>query len=312
MRIAGTSYTNLLVNQLNVLTSKQFQLQGQVSTGQRIQNPEDDPAGMAQALRLQADSSRVSQYAHNVSTLQSTAGIAYDSLQQLKTISDRAGEIATLADGTKTPAQLQAYATEINQLIQRAVQLANGKEGNHFLFSGTRSDQPPFAATVDANNNVTAVNYQGNAAVAQTEVADGTTMTADTLGANTTGAGPRGLIADSRYGADLFNHLISLRDHLTAGDTKSVASVDHPALVQDEDNLIYHISNNGVLQTALDSAANAATTTQNSLQQSFTKVTGVDMTKAITDLSQAQSIYKAALQSSSILLQLQQSVMQYL
>jgi hypothetical protein len=36
------------------------------------------------------------------------------------------------------------------------------------------------------------------------------------------------------------------------------------------------------------------------------------MTKAITDLSQAQSTYQAALASSSVLLRLQQSVMTYL
>src|SRR6266404_2674363 len=118
MRIAGTSYTDSLVNQLNVLTAQQYQLQNQVSTGQRIQKPEDDPAGMAQALGLQADSSRASQYAQNIAGLQTGANTAYTALQQIKTISDRAGEIATLADGTKTPAELQAYAGEVNQLIQ--------------------------------------------------------------------------------------------------------------------------------------------------------------------------------------------------
>ena len=103
-----------------------------------------------------------------------------------------------------------------------------------------------------------------------------------------------------------------MQQHLTGGDTAAIAATDRSALVQDEDNLIYHISNNGAVQTTLDFAASNATTAQNALQQSYTKVTGVDMTKAITDLSQAQSIYQAALQSSSVLLQLQQSVMQYL
>jgi flagellar hook-associated protein 3 FlgL len=312
MRIAGTSYADTLVNQLNYLTSQQYLLQSQVSTGQRIQKPEDDPGGMAEALGLQAQSSMTNQYAQNISTLQNNAGTAYNALQQIKTISDRAGEIATLADGTKTPAELQSYATEVNQLIQQAVQLANSKNGNNYLFSGTNSNTTPFTATTDANGNVTSVTYQGNTNVAQTAIAQGTTLTSDTPGENNTGSGPRGLLADSRYGADFFNHLISLQKDLASGNTAAISKTDQPALTKDEDNLIYQISNNGVLQSRLDSAATTASNIQSSLQQSMTKVAGVDMTQAITNLSQTQSTYQAALQSSSVLLQLQQSVLQYL
>src|SRR5579864_1433345 len=188
MRIAGTSYTDSLVSQLNFLTSQQYQLQGQVSTGQRIQRPEDDPTGMGEALGIQADSSSTAQYAQNISTLQTSAKSAYDAIQQIKTISDRAGEIATLADGTKTPAELQSYATEVNQLIQQAVQLANQKDGSDYIFSGTKSDTPPFSATKDANGVVTAVTYQGNTTVSQSEIAQGTTVSVGTPGANTTGS----------------------------------------------------------------------------------------------------------------------------
>src|SRR5260221_11695764 len=118
MRIAGTSYADSLVNQLNYLSAQQFQLQSQISTGQRIQKPEDDPAGMADALRLQAQSSDLQQYSSNVSTLQTTASAGYNALQQLKTNSDRAGEIATLADCTKTGPELQSYAVEGYRMIQ--------------------------------------------------------------------------------------------------------------------------------------------------------------------------------------------------
>lgn len=312
MRIAGTSYTDSMINRLNNLTSQQYLLQSQISTGQRIQKPEDDPAGMARALSLQADTSAQTQYAQNISTLQTGANTAYNAMQQIKTISDRAGEIATLADGTKTPTELQAYATEVNQLIQQAVQLANTKNGDSYVFSGTKSNTPPFTTTTDANGNVTAVSYQGNTNVTQTEIAQGTTLSVGTPGENTAGAGPRGLLADSRYGADFFNHLISLQKDLASGNTSNIAKVDQPALLKDEDNLIYQIGNNGVVQSRLDSAATNASNLQSSLQQSFTKVVGVDMTKAITDLSQAQSTYQAALSSSSVLLKLQQSVMTYL
>ena len=47
MRIAGTSYTESLVNQLNSLAARQYDLQNQISTGQRVRMPGDDPGAMA-------------------------------------------------------------------------------------------------------------------------------------------------------------------------------------------------------------------------------------------------------------------------
>ena len=233
-------------------------------------------------------------------------------MEQLKTISDRVGEIATEADGTTSPSTLQTYADEVNQLIQQAAEAANTKNGDQYLFGGTSNSQAPFTVTTDASGNVTAVTYAGNTSVAQTEVSQGVTATADIPGANTTGSGARGLLVDSRYGADFFNHLIAFAQDLRNGDTTAITSTDAPALTKDEDNIIYQVANIGVTQTRLASAATAISNQQSAVSTSFSNVAGTDMTQAITDLSQAQTTYTAALQSSSILLQLQGTVLQYL
>src|SRR6185369_9588905 len=191
-------------------------------------------------------------------------------------------------------------------------QLGNAQNAGRYIFAGTRTDAPPFVINTDATGKVTGVTYQGNLTVSETEIASGTQIAADSPGQNNSGSGPRGLLVDSRFGADLFNHLISLQQNLTDHNTDAIAKINHAALAKDEENLIYHISNNGVLQTRLNSAATAASNRKNDLQQSLSKLAGADVTQAITDLTQAQSTYKAALASSSVLLQLQQSVLQYL
>ena len=44
-------------------------------------------------------------------------------LKSVKKVSDRAGEIATLADGTKSPEELkERYAAEVKQMIKQAAQ----------------------------------------------------------------------------------------------------------------------------------------------------------------------------------------------
>ena len=141
MRVAGTSYTDSMVAQMNLLAAPQYKLQQQAATGQRIQAPSDDPAGMQQALGLQAESSNVSQYAENIATLQARSNAGYAVLQQLQTISNRVSEIATQVDGTTADQAMQSYATEVTQLIQQAAQLVNTKDNGQYLFGGTASGQ---------------------------------------------------------------------------------------------------------------------------------------------------------------------------
>jgi flagellar hook-associated protein 3 FlgL len=309
MRVAGTSYTESMANQINLLAGKQYRLQNQATTGQSITAPEDNPAGMAQALNLQTDSSNVAQYAQNISTLQGRSTLVSNALTQLKTISDRIGELATASDGVTSTAALQAHATETTQLIQNAVQIMNTKEGNQYLFGGTASGQPPFIATKDANGNVTGVTYQGNTSITENEIGQNSTVSVDVPGANSSGSGARGLITDSRYGADFFNHMISLQNHLLAGDTNSIHTVDQPALAKDEDNIIYQVSNNAAVLSRLEVAASAAATKQASLNTSLNNVAGSDLTQTFTQLTQAQNAYQIAIQSSSNIMQLRSSLL---
>jgi flagellar hook-associated protein 3 FlgL len=309
MRIAGTSFTDSMISQLNQLSARQYQLQNQSSTGQTISAPSDDPAGMALALNLQADNSAVTQYSRNISTLQNRATISGNALTSLKTISDRAGEIATAADGTATPSQLQAYASEMTQLIQQAAQIMNTKDGSQYVFGGTASASAPFAVSTDASGNVTAVTYSGNSSVAQSEVSQNVTIGVDAPGENNSGSGPRGVISDSRSGADFFNHLISLQNNLLAGNTNAISATDAPNLSKDEANIIYQVASNGATQTRLTAAASFASSQQSGLQQNLTSVAGADLAQTLTQLSQANNAYQIALQTSSQLLQLQQSVL---
>src|SRR5581483_8317941 len=299
MRVASDTFSNNLMFQLNVLQDRQNRLQTQAATGQKITLPEDDPAAMREVLDLQTQSHAVTQYQTNITSLQQVATASYNIIDGLKTISDRAGEIATQADGLASPQQLSAYATEVDNLIKQTVQLANTKNNGNYLLGGTRTDAPPFAVTTDSNGNITAVSYQGNTDVASNEIAPNTIVSAQTLGANSTGAGPRGLITDSRSGADFINHLIALRNDLTSGNTAAITATDQMNLAKDEDNILYHVSANGALQSRLETTSSLASQQNLSLNSQISQETGADLAQTLTQLSQAQTAYQAALQSGA-------------
>jgi flagellar hook-associated protein 3 FlgL len=302
MRVTGNAFTESLVDQLGRLTTRQNRLQSQAASGQRVTLPEDDPVAMQRILDLQSEAGKLGQYRENIANLGDTAKASYSVISQLKTISDRAGELAVLADGTRSPEDLKLYATEVNELLKQGVQVSNTQFQGNYLLSGTRSDQPPFTYTTDSQARVTAVTFQGNQSVPGAEIAQGTVVSVLTPGANDTGAGARGLVTDSRFGADFFNHLISLRDHLLAGDTNAIATMDRANLGNDEENLVHHVGENGIVQARLEAAGSAATKQGDTMEALISKQADADLAQTLVRLNQTQNAYRAALQSGATLL----------
>ena len=248
MRVTANTFPNSLIDQLNSLSQRQNKLQTQAATGQLIRLPEDDPVAMRRVLDMQAESKTVGQYQRNIARHQELATATFDVMKGVKTISDRVREISISADGLKSQPELTLYAKEVTELIKQGVQEMNSKNRGDYLFAGTASDQLPFAMTTDANGNVTGVTYQGNTTLAESEIATGITLSAQAVGENTSGTGPRGVITDSRSGADFFNHLISLQNNLLSGNLPAIENTDRANLGADEDNLLYHLGGNGAIQ----------------------------------------------------------------
>lgn len=311
MRVTNNMFPTTLVNQLAKLSNQQNKLQNQAATGQRVQLPEDDPTAMRRVLDLQTDTQALGQYRTNIARLQEMATASYEGIKSIKTVSDRAGEIATLADDTKSQAELTTYATEVTQLIQQAVQSANATYQGEYVFGGTQNDQAAFVVATDpVTGCVTSVTYQGNASVIEAEVAENATASVQVPGVNNTGSGTHGLITDSRNGADLFNHLISLQNHLLAGDTTAIKDTDIANLSKDEENILYQLGNNGAIQSQLETADAVASDQISSLGTLISREADADIAQTLVRLSQTQTAYKAALQSGATILN--QSLMDYL
>ena len=310
MRVPTNAFPHTLVTQLNQLNTRQNRLQGQAASGQRVQWSEDDPAAMQRALELQNSSRANQQYGQNIDFLKERTTTSLNSMRSVQTVLDRAGEIAVLADGTKSPEQLSAYASEVDQLIREAVTAGNSQNRGDYIFGGTRTNQPPFVLSENAAKQVTGVTYQGNTDVSELEIASGTNLSVQVPGANTSGAGAHGFFTDSRTGADMFAHLVSLREHLSSADVNAIAATDRPALAQDEDNALYHIANTGAVQARLQTAGTTTTSRATELQQNISQEADADLAQTLVQLTTTQTAYRAALQSGASLLNT--SLMDYL
>ncbi|WP_415908228.1 flagellar hook-associated protein FlgL [Oleiharenicola sp. Vm1] len=297
MRIASSTVSDNIVRQIQNLGSQQARLQSQVATGQRITNPEDDPAAVSRVINLESERRSIEQFQRNAERALEVSQASYSGLQQIKKLSDRATEIGTLGAGAISPESLNAYASEINQLIEQAVQLGNTKFRNDYIYAGTAVDTAPFVATRDASGDVTAVAYAGNTTQSQVALSESSSVAPGTAGATNTGLG------------DFINHLVSLRDALRAGDASAVQSTQ-TNLLASEDVLVNALSEHGAVQMRIEVNQTQQKERADNLEKLVSAEADGDLPSAIVKLNQTQVAYQAALQSASNIMRL--SLLDYL
>ena len=286
MRIAtGTSSDNM-VRQIQKLGTQQSKLQTQVSTNQRIFQPEDDPAAVGRVLNLESESRKITQYSLNADRALQVSRASFGGLTALKKISDRMTEIGTLGTGAINPDSYQAYAAEADQLIEQALQLGNTRFGNDYVYAGTMVDTPPFNAARDVNGQITGVTYDGNAnqtAIALSETA--------TVSPGTDGATNLGL-------RDFLNQLIAMRDALTARDSTAVIAAQ-TGLISSEDLLVSSMAEHGGIEMRIEINQSQQQARAEDLGALVSNEVDSDLPTTIVKLNQTQVAYQAALQSAA-------------
>lgn len=286
MRITNNTLSENIVRQIQTLGAQQSRLQNQVATGQRIFNPEDDPTAVGRVLGLESEQRHISQYLRNADRALELSQASYSGLQQIKRVSDRATEIGTLGTGAISPEAARAYASELDQLIEQSLQLANTKFRNDYLFAGSAVDAAPFVATRDVSGKVASVAYAGNAERTEIQLSENATIAPGTSGDTNTGLG------------DFLNQLVALRDALTAGNTAAVSSTQ-AGLIQSEDNLVAALAEHGGIEVRIEANRFQQLDRADNLESLVSSETDADLPHTIVRLNQTQTAYQAALQSAA-------------
>ena len=291
MRITNNTVSESIVGQIQQLGTQQAKLQTQVATGQRIFQPEDDPAAVGRVLDLQTEQRRIAQFKKNADRALELSQASFSGLQSIKKVSDRASEIGTLGAGALNPAQTKAYASEVNQLIEEAIDLGNSKFGNDYLYSGTAVSTAPFVATRDAQGNVTSVAYAGNTSQASIALSETASVTPNTAGTTNTGL------------KDFINQLVALRDALNGGSPTAVQAVQ-PGLVTSEDQLVGALAEHGGVQARIEANQEQQADRSTDVEKLVSGETDVDLPSTIVKLTQTQTAYQAALQSAASIMRI--------
>lgn len=291
MRVTTNNLTDGIIRQIQNMGTQQAKLQNQVATGQRIFQAEDDPTAVGRVLDLESEQRKVGQYLRNSDRALEISQASYSGLQSLKKVSDRATEIGTLGSGAINPDSSKAYASEVDQLLEQAVQFGNTRFGNDYIYGGTAVSSAPFTVTRDSNGKITAVAYAGNGEQSAVQLSENASINPSTTAATNNGIG------------DFLNHLVALRDALTNGTPADVSAVQKN-LLSSEDVLVNSLAEHGGLQTRIEANQSQQQDRSDSLEKLISSEADVDLPSTIVKLNQTQTAYQAALQSAANIMKL--------
>src|SRR5258708_663498 len=172
MRISTNMIYDMGVASMQQSRVNQVKLQQQLSSGQRILTPSDDPVAASTALDVKQSQAVNSQLKINGAAATSKLSLEESALADATALLQDVHTLAVYAgDGSLTNTDRATIATELKGRYQELLSIANRDDGNgQYLFSGYQGATRPFSEITPGN-----VAYAGDAGQRLAQI--GTTRT---------------------------------------------------------------------------------------------------------------------------------------
>lgn len=277
-----TLLTDLQSTYQSLSTSEQ-----ELSSGEMIQEPSDNPFGASQVLALKANLAANTQYQTNVNDASSWQSGTDTALSDIGDAIQRARDLVLQGATSTTDASGRAaIATEITQLIDSIKTDANTRDGNVFVFSGTATTTQPYQ--MGANDA-----YAGNTSAINREIGPGVQVPVNQVGQTVIGDGTTGLLASLR----------TIVADLNSGNTAALSTTDIASLDSANDTVLNARAQVGALSNRLSTALNRLQSTNLSSTQMLSNTDDTDMAQVMVNFSTQQAAYEAALRAGAQIIQ---------
>lgn len=137
----------------------------QMSTGQRVNKPSDDPIAASQAVVVSQAQQQNAQYATARTFATQKVSLEESVLQQVTAaITSAHTSVVAAANGTLSDDDRASMATELQGVRDQLLNLANSTDGNgRYIFGGYKTSDKPFDSTGTYNGGDTAITQQVDA-----------------------------------------------------------------------------------------------------------------------------------------------------
>jgi len=291
---------NQMISNIDGAEAQQASWEEQLSTGNTINQPSDNPAGAAELMQLNANLSRAQQYAANANDGAGWLSLGNSTMNQVLSALHQAQQAVESVSGatlSTTPSALQALSDQVASARTQLINLANTTYGGQAIFAGTGN----VGAAYDQDGN-----YLGGGTAPTRTVAPGLQVAVGLTGDQVFGSGTTGLLGTNGILAQIANDLQS-------GTSSSIANVegsDLQALNTAVAQVSAQAAQMGANYQQVQAFATQATDTQQVLQTQMSQMDSTNVAQVTTQLTESQQAFEAALWATSQLSQ--DSLVQFL
>ena len=288
-----TVIADQLISELNSDATSQATLEQQLSSGDMINQPSDNPAGTADLLQLNAALARTQQYAANATDGSGWLSLGNSTMNQIMSALQQAQQTVLSVTGASLasePGELQGLAAQMSSIRSELINLANTTYGGQAIFAGTGNVSQAY----DQNGN-----YVGGGSAPTRTVAPGVQVAVGTTGDEIFGSGSTGLLGSTGV-------LAQIVADLQTGTPASLAQVqgaDAQALSSAVAQVSGQAAQMGADYQRMQAFAEQATNTEQVLQGQVSGIDSTNVAQVSTELTEAQNTYQSALWATSQLSQ---------
>jgi len=144
-RVADSTSSANFTSRINSQRTRLSSLQEQLSSGKRINRASDDPAGAEAVINLRTSQTEIGQFQRSALSASQKLTATDDALNGYLSMLERVQTLNAQGLSDTSTQQTRDYiATELESMQSRFLRVANSKNGDEYLFGGTRQDIPPF------------------------------------------------------------------------------------------------------------------------------------------------------------------------
>lgn len=173
IRISSQQIFSGGINRLQELNTSLNNTQQQISTGQRVNKPSDDPVAAARILKLDQELSRVETYQRNVDLAENRLNQEESALESSIDVIQRIRELTVQAgNGSLSANDRRSISSELEERLGQLANIANTRDASgEYIFSGFQGSVKAFEQNEFGNWT-----YQGDEGQRVLEIDDGVTV----------------------------------------------------------------------------------------------------------------------------------------
>ncbi|MGN8647382.1 flagellar hook-associated protein FlgL [Gracilibacillus sp. HCP3S3_G5_1] len=290
MRVTQSMLTNNMLRNISSSYQTLGKYMDQLSTGKKINRPSDDPVVAMKGMDYRTQVNQIEQFERNIGEVHNWMDNSDSALAKVQQGLERLRELAVQgANGTYEEGQRGNIASEVEQIKEHLLELANTKVNDKYIFSGAATTgnggEPPY----QLNEDGTFVNPINNDDV-RIEVSSGTKIRVNVQ-------------PDSIFTEELFTDLTEFAEALRDG-------TDDEAIGEFIGRLDTHINNNvnaradlGARQNRVDLVENRVKEQLVTAKDMMSKNEDADMEQVIMNLISQEAVHRAALSGGARIIQ---------